>query len=219
MKQLIIIATLFLSSLTYAQEIKATNESVSFNNGSHPAVVVTIPYANKEMVEKALKSEMKDWGGKYDNSKGEFMAMQASMKAMGDKYFDGYAKIIESGNEIRVAFAVDLGGAYMDIKEHSAQWKVIEERAKKFAAETAMESIEDEISAEAKILKEMEKQQSEMESDIESSKKDIEDYKKRIAEEEQQIKDNESNIAKKKEEIATQSKKLEEIEKKKKSIK
>ncbi len=219
MKQLIIIATLFLSSLTFAQEIKVTNESVTFNNGSHPAVVVTIPYAKKELVEKALKGEMKDWGGKYDNSKGEYMAMQTSMKAMGDKYFDGYAKIIENGSEIRVAFAVDLGGAYMDSREHSAQWKVIEERAKKFATKTAMESIEDEISAEAKILKEMEKQQSEMESDIESSKKDIEDYKKRIAEEEQQIKDNESNIAKKKEEIAAQSKKLEEVEKKKKSIK
>lgn len=219
MKQLLIAATLFLSTLSFGQEIKTTNESVSFNNGSHPAVVVSIPYAKKDLVEKALKSEMKDWGGKYDNSKGEYMAMQASMKAMGDKYFDGYAKIMEGGDAIRVAFAVDLGGAYMDIKEHSTQWKVIEERAKKFAAKAAMESIDDELSAEAKILKEMEKQKSDMESDIESSKKDIENYKKRIAEEEQEIKDNESNIEKKKGEIESQSKKLEEIEKKKKSFK
>jgi chromosome segregation ATPase len=214
MKQLIIIATLFLNFLTFAQDVKVTNESVQFNNGSHPAVVVTIPYANKELVEKALKGEMKDWGGKYDNSKGEFMAIQTSMKAMGDKYFDGYAKIIESGSEIRVAFAVDLGGAYMDSREHGAQWKVIEERAKKFAKNTSMKSVEDELVVAAKALKELESQQQDMESSIEDSKKDIETYKKKITEAENSIKENEQSIEKKKVEIATQEKLIEAIEKK-----
>jgi molecular chaperone DnaK (HSP70) len=218
MKQLLLAATLFTAAFSFAQEVKTSEESVSFSNGSHNAIVVTIPYANKEVVEKELKSEMKDWGGKHNSSKGEHTAIQASMKSMGSKPFDGYAKIIESGDVIKVAFAVDLGGAYMDSRQHSAQYKVIQERAKKFATKTATTGVENELAAEAKILKEMEKDKSDLEKSIENSKKDIEDYKKRIEEAEQKIKDNESALSKKGEEITTQTTKIGDVEKKKKSI-
>lgn len=218
MKQIVLAATLFTAVFSFAQDIKVSEENVSFNNGSHNAVVVTVPYANRDVVEKELKSEMKDWGGKYSSTKGEHQAMQASMKAMGDKYFDGYAKVIESGDQIKVAFAVDLGGAYLDSRQHSAQYKVIQEKAKKFAARAAEAGVENELAAEAKILKEMEKDKSDLEKSIEKSKSDIEDYKKRIAEEEQRIKDNESALSKKGEEITTQTGKIADVEKKKKNI-
>jgi hypothetical protein len=218
MKQLLLAATLLTATFSFAQEVKTSEESVSFSNGSHNAIVVTIPYANKEVVEKELKSEMKDWGGKHNSSKGEHTAIQASMKAMGSKPFDGYAKIIENGDVIKVAFAVDLGGAYMDSRQHGAQYKVIQERAKKFATKTATTGVENELAAEAKILKEMEKDKSDLEKSIESSKKDIEDYKKRIEEAEQKIKDNESALSKKGEEITIQTTKIGDVEKKKKSI-
>jgi septal ring factor EnvC (AmiA/AmiB activator) len=219
MKQIIVIASLIVSSISVAQEIKTTEENVSFSNGSHNAIVVTIPYGNKDAVESALKSEMKDWGGKYNSSKGEYTAMQASMKAMGDKLFDGYAKIIEGGDMIKVAFAVDLGGAYMDSRQHSLQFKVIQERAKKFAAKAATNSIDDELEKEAKVLKSMESDKKDMEKSIESSKSDIEDYKKKIADAEQKIKENESALSKKGDEISAQSSKIQEIEKRKKGIK
>lgn len=218
MKQIVLAVSLFTAVFSFAQEVKVSEENISFNNGSHNAIVVTIPYANRDVVEKELKSEMKDWGGKYSNGKGEHQAMQASMKAMGDKYFDGYAKVIESGDQIKVAFAVDLGGAYLDSRQHGAQYKVIQEKAKKFAARTAESGVELELAAEAKILKEMEKDKSDLEKSIEKSKSDIEDYKKRIAEEEQRIKDNEAALSKKGEEITTQTGKIADVEKKKKNI-
>jgi peptidoglycan hydrolase CwlO-like protein len=213
------IAASAIVSFSFAQEVKLDEKSVSFNNGSHNAIVVTIPYATKDVVEKELKSEMKDWGGKFESTKGEYIAMQTTMKAMGEKHFDGYAKIIESGDVIQVAFAVDLGGAYLSSSEHGAQYKVIKERAQKFGVKAANEGVAIELAAEAKILKDMEKEKSDLEKSIESSKKDIEDYKQKIAEAEQKIKDNEAALGKNGENITTQTGKIAEVEKKKKTIK
>ena len=213
------IAATAIVSFTNAQEVKIDEKSVSFNNGSHNAIVVTIPYASKDVVEKELKSEMKDWGGKFESTKGEYIAMQTTMKAMGDKHFDGYAKIIESGDVIQVAFAVDLGGAYLSSSEHGAQYKVIKEKVQKFGFKAANEGVAAELAAEAKVLKEMEKDKSDLEKSIENSKKDIEDYKKKIAEAEQKIKDNESALSQKGSDISKQTTKIGEVEKKKKAIK
>lgn len=207
------------SAVSWSQEVKIEEKSVSFNNGSHNAIVVTIPYANKDVVEKELKNEMKDWGGNFESSKGEYKALQTTMKAMGDKHFDGYAKMIESGDVIQVAFAVDLGGAYLSSGEHSAQYKIIKERAQKFGLKAANEGVAAELAVEAKLLKDMEKEKSDLEKSIEDSKKDIEDYKKKIEEAEQRIKDNESALSKKGEEISTQTGKIADVEKKKKGIK
>jgi len=206
-------------AVSWSQEVKTEEKSVSFNNGSHNAIVVTIPYAKKDVVEKELKSEMKNWGGNFESTKGEYIAMQTTMKAMGEKHFDGYAKIIESGDVIQVAFAVDLGGAYLSSSQHSAQFKVIKEKAQKFGATAATAGVDAELALEAKLLKDMEKEKSDLEKSIESSKKDIEDYKKKIEAAEQSIKDNEANLAKKGEEISTQTGKIADVEKKKKAIK
>ena len=213
------IAATAIVSFSFAQEVKTEERSVSFNNGSHNAIVVTVPYATKDVVEKELKSEMKDWGGKFESTKGEYIAMQTTMKAMGDKHFDGYAKVIESGDVVQVAFAVDLGGAYLSSSEHSAQYKVIKEKAQKFGVKSANEGVAVELAAEAKILKDMEKEKSDLEKSIEGSKKDIEDYKKKIADAEQKIKDNESALSTKTSDISKQTSKIGDVEKKKKSIK
>lgn len=208
--------TLFIAALctTWAigQEVKTSNDKVSFSHGSFDAIVVSIPYGNKDVIEKELKSEMKDWGGKYNSSKGEYTAKEAKMKGMGDKYFDGYAKIIESGSEIKVAFAVDLGGAYMNHSEHKDQHSMIESRAKKFGQNASKESVNGMIEAETKTLKKLTGEKEDMLKNIEESKKDIENYKKKIAEEEQSIKDNEAASKKKEEEIGTQTTKLSETQ-------
>ena len=211
MKQLTLFVATLLTTWAIGQEVKTSNDKVSFSHGSFDAIVVTIPHGNKDVVEKELKSEMKDWGGKYNSSKGEYTAKEAKLKAMGDKYFDGYAKIIESGTEIKVAFAVDLGGAYMNSREHGSQYKEIEGRAKKFGQSAATASVNGMIELETKTLKKMNGEKEDLLKEIERSKKDIEDYKKKIAETEQKIKDTETATQKKEGEISSQITKLEEV--------
>lgn len=212
MKQLTLFVATILTTWSIGQEVKTSNEKVSFSHGSFDAIVVSIPFANKDVIEKELKSEMKDWGGKYNSSKDEYTAKQAKMKAMGDKYFDGYAKIIESGSDIKVAFAVDLGGTYMNQNEHKDQYKEIESRVKKFGQSASKESINGMIELETKALKKLTDEKEDLLKDIEDSKKDIEDYKKKIGEAEQKIKDNESATQKKEGEINTQTTKLGEVQ-------
>jgi septal ring factor EnvC (AmiA/AmiB activator) len=138
---------------------------------------------------------------------------------MGDKPFDGYARVLDGGGDhLKVAFAVDLGGAYLDSKQHGSQFSAMKQRAEKFASRTSILSIEEELAVEAKVLKTMEKEKVEMEKTIADSKKDIEEYQKRIAEAEQKIKDSEAGVAKKSEEITAQTTRIGDVEKKKKSV-
>jgi hypothetical protein len=219
MKHILFISTLVISSFSQAQEVRVSEENVEFLDGKHNALVVSIPYGNKDVIEDELKSEMKDWGGKYNNSKGVYTAIQGSMKAMGDKKFDGYAKIIGEGENMKVAFAVDLGGAYLTKSNHHEQYKVIEKRVLDFGREAAKECVMKELEAETKILKSLEDDKSDLEKSIERSKNDIEDYKKKIEEAEKSISENESKVSTKTGEISTQAGKVSDVEKKLKGIK
>jgi molecular chaperone DnaK (HSP70) len=206
-----------LSFCTFASfgQVKATEEAITFSNGTHNAIVVTVPNGTLEGVSDELKSEMKNWGGKFDEKKGEYTAIGASMKKMGDKPFDGYAKVIENGKEIKVAFSVDLGGAYMSSSDHSAQYKVMLDRAKEFSARASTSSINGILKAEEKILKSLSKEQSDFEKDIEKSQSEIEKAKKTIEEEEKKIVDNKAALEKKTAEVKAQELKISDIEKKK----
>ena len=209
------------TSLSYsAQSISTSEKTESFSVGSKNAIVVNIPYGNADIVEKELKSELKDWGGKYNSSKGEQSTSQSSSKDMGDKNYDVYAKVIsEKDGTVMVAFAVDLGGAYLSSREHSAQFNAMNAKIKKFAKRTAEKCIETEIDLENKVLKDLEKEQKNLVNDQESYEKSIEDYKKKISEAENKIQENKKLQETKNSEISIQSSKIGEVEKKKKNLK
>ncbi|HRP53149.1 MAG TPA: hypothetical protein PLI97_06530 [Fluviicola sp.] len=218
MKKIIILALLILSGFSYSQEIKLTNERVAFSQGTFDAIVVTIPFASKESVESALKSEMKDWGGKVSSSQDQYNSIQANMKKMGDKFFDGYAKIIKEGDQIKVAFIVDLGGMYMNSREHPDQYSYIEKRAKEFAAAASKSSVKDVVKEQSKELKTLTKERKKFDKEIAKSKKNIDSYKQKIAQEEKSIADNENNIKAKDAEISEQEAKIKESKSKLKKI-
>lgn len=214
MKQLFILLIAAISFNSFAQnEVKVTEESISYSVGSKNSIVVTIPYGDQEVVEKELKSEMKDWGGKYSSSKGEAQTLQSSVKKMFErKTFDSYAKVIKTDDGIKVAVAVDLGGAFMTSSQHSAQFAEMKERLQKFAVTAAKASIKENMKAEEKILSNFEKEEKSLEKEKDSHLKDIEDYKKKIADSQKKIEDNVILQTKKKEQIKDQSKKIKDLE-------
>ncbi len=195
--------------------VSVSEENNNFSVGSKNSIVVNIPYGNLDVVEKALKSELKDWDGKYNSSKGEFTSMQAKLKVMGDKPFDAYAKIITSGDVIKVAVAIDLGGAFMNSNQHGAQFNEMREVIRKFALETAKECVEEDLKVESKKLENFEKDQKDLEKEKENLLNSIDDYRKKISEAEKKIEENMTNQSNKKTEISTQAQKVKEIEKKK----
>ncbi len=220
MKNLLALLLVSATGFAFSQSITTSERNESFSVGNKNAIVVNVPYGNQEIVEKELKSELKDWGGKYNSSKNEQSTTQAQTKDMGDKHYDVYAKVMTANDgTVQVAFAVDLGGAYLNSREHSAQFNAMNARIKKFAARAASECIETEMDLENKVLKDLEKEQKNLEKEQSDYEKAIEDYKKKIEETQAKIEENKKNQETKKSEISVQQSKIGEVEKKKKSMK
>lgn len=220
MKNLFYFAILIITSFSYSQEIKLEEKYTEFSGVSRNAICVTIPYTTSDFIEKKIKDEMKDWGGKYNSSKGEFLTTQSQIKEVGEKLFDGYAKIISAKDGIVVvAFGFDLGGAFLSSSAHKEQYTSISARIKSFAVRAAKEATEEEIKTQEKLLRTAEKEQETLEKDKVSLEKEIEDAKKRIDEAEKKIEQNKQDQEKKKEEIKNQSFQVQEVSKKLSAIK
>lgn len=162
-----------------AQEVKLKDESVTFSTGSQHAIVAEIPFGKRAIVEKQLKSELKGWGGKLLISGDEYKVVQGKMKVFGDTHFDGYAKIIETADAIKVAFAVDMGGKFMSSADNPLAYKTIRERVRNFGVKTGGLSLNADLDADKKALKALEKEEKKIEKSIESSNKTLKITRKR----------------------------------------
>lgn len=203
----------------WGQEVVMSDESIQFSGGFHDAVVTAIPFANRETIEKQLKSELKSWGGKLVITGDEYKVVQGKMKIFGENHFDGYAKIIETAEETKVAFVIDLGGRYMTSTEDPVEYKEIRERAKNFSAKTATVSIGADVDSDKKVLRSFEKEEKRIEKSIESSNRDIENYQKKIKQAEKDIETKKTALSEKQEEIRTQNQQISERKKTAKKIK
>lgn len=212
----------FMSSFfsAFAQsDIRISEETQSFSAGSKNALVVNIPYGNKDLVEKELRKELKNWNGKYDSKGEELFTIQAVSKFMGEKAFDTYARIISvQNNEVKVAFATDLGGAFLNSRDHSELFRAMSEKLRVFAREAAVNCVKEELEKNQEVLSDMEKKQRGLEKDKKELEEDIEDYKKKIAEAEGKIRQNNQNQETQKEAIKKQSGIISEVENRLKSI-
>lgn len=204
MKYFLSILFVAMISVVMAQDVTVSSERVQFTQGTFDAIVVSIPFASKDEVLKSLKSEMKAWGGKVKASKDEISSTNAKMKKMGEQYFNGYAKAIQDGDVVKVAFIVDLGGAYMTRMQHGDQYSYIEQRAKDFGISASKSSVKSTISDQNKALKALEKEKKSLEKGIDKSNKNIEKYKTQIATEEKNILDNQNAIKEKVKQISEQ---------------
>lgn len=215
MKILFVFLTFVSVSLSFSQKVNLDERSATFNAGSKNAILVTIPFSNADFIEKKIRDEVKSWGGKNNSSKGEYTSLQSQIKEMGDKPFDGYAKIVDSkdGN-ITVAFAFDLGGAFLSSSAHSTQYSAISKKIKEFAVNAAKDCVSDELKENEKILKNHVKDQESLVKDKTSLENDIVNYKKKIEEALAKIEQNKQDQSKKQEEIKTQETKVGEVSKK-----
>lgn len=217
MKILFTLLVGFIGLTSFAQ-VKVESKKVNVN-GSHPGFFITIPYGDKKLVEKELKDELKSWKGKY-SSKDFIFVDDCRLKEMGKNTFDVYAKVDElAEGGATISLAIDLGGAYLDQSEHSAQYKIIEARLYKFAVQAAKNVIDIDVKAEEKILAEKEKELEELKKEKEKKEKHIQDLQNEIKKTEEEIKENETSQADKDKEIEEQKNKVKEVIKKKEAVK
>lgn len=210
----LLLFTTFSFAAIAQKEISIKEENYSYSVGSKNSFLVKIPDSKKELVEKELTSEMKSWGGKMSGKKGEYSTIQSAVKKMFEgKTFDSYVKVFQSGQDVMVAVAIDLGGAFLSSNQHPSQFNEMRERLHNFAVEAGKASLQSDVKTEEKILSTLKKEQKSLEKVRSTEEKNIESYKKKIAESEKKIEENKSLTDKKKAEIDAQDKKISEIKK------
>lgn len=215
------LTTLFVALIafgTYAQ-VKVDEKKVNVD-GTKEGFYLTIPYGTQKELEKELKDELKSWKGSYSTSGDIIKVDDCKLKEMGENTFDVFAKVEENPDGgAFISVAVDLGGAYLNSSDHSAQAKIINTRLYKFGVNASKNMVGEEIKIEEKLLKEQEKELKDMEKEQEKLEKEIEDYHKKIEENKKAIEESKKNQETKKGEIKTQTEKLKAVEKKKADIK
>lgn len=218
-KVLTLLFVLATSAQAFSQKkIEVREGSENIGGGNHPALTVMIYVKDKDRIEKAFKSKMKDYGGKVSMKK-EMFADDCSWKAFGPNTFDSYGKIEEvKGEGFQLIVAVDMGGAFMNGSEHKEQTRLFKNMLKEMAVKLSKDEVEDELKDKQKILAGLEGDQKDLEKKKENLKEDIEDYKKKIQKAEEDIKKNEEDQTKKKEEIEGAKKVVKEVEEKMKKI-
>lgn len=212
-KNILALFLISLSIIAFGQKTKVKESIIKIGEGKNNALIVNINGGDEDEVIKAWKDKMKATGAKVSGKKSMF-ADDATMMSISSNTMDIYSEISDKGEYIELAVGFDLGGAYLNSKEHATGYKAAEKMLYDFAVDQAKEAINKEISTQEGLIKDLEKDQSKLEKDNEKLASDIEDYKKRIEDAEKTIENNKTEIENKIKELETQNESLKSLEKK-----
>ena len=214
---------LLIASISgFSQEVKVKEGNESFNNGGHNALTVTVYVPDMNKVQKAWKSQMKDFGYNNANDKGnEYVFDNVKFKSLSNNPMDVYAKFDEQKDDksVKLMVAYDMGGDYISSGKHSSEYDYMKKMMKEFAIKTSKDYVEDQLKEATKILNKFQDKQKDLEKDNKDLDKDIVNYKEKIKKAEDDIGKNKKDIEVKKKEIVDQQKAVDEVKKKYDSIK
>lgn len=218
MKKIISVCVLFTLFINvFAQKTKVQESNENIGDGRNTALVVYIREVQQKDVEKEWVNLMKKYKAKVSNKK-EIFADDAVMPMISMNTVDVYASVEQKDADVKLIVAFDLGGAFLNSKDHSSQFKAAEKMIYDFAVDMSKQAVQSTIAAEQKKLGDMEKKKGNLESDNSKMTKDNENYRQKIEDNEKSIKDNEAEIQNVSVEIETQSKLIEQLNDKFKAI-
>ena len=216
MKTITSILLILFTNFFFAQSVSLKETTEDFSTGKQNAFKVNVPYCTADYIAKKLKGELKDWHGKYKESKGEHTVKMGKLKDLGDKPFDVYAKVIEKDDkDCYISLSIDLGGAYLNSKDHPEKYKVIKSEITKMAIKISKDQINKDISREKDALKDLEKQKKSLIKEEDKLSKQIKDYEKQIEQNKKRIEEIKNLKQTKSSEIKKQEEVLKSVEKRK----
>jgi hypothetical protein len=185
MKQIILtIAVIFMVQFSFAQyDVSAFEAKESFTGtGNVNAIVVRIYDSNANTIQQEWKRKMR-WQhlGKITETGLEVFADNVKIKEVSSNTMDIYTKPVKNAKgfiEFRVG--VDLGGAFLNEKQHPDKYKAMADYLESFAREESRKGLQERIEREEAKLVEL--------RDIKNTyKEEISDFEREIAELEKQI--------------------------------
>ncbi|MBA3665745.1 MAG: hypothetical protein H0W61_16300 [Bacteroidetes bacterium] len=209
MKKLITLSLACISSFAFSQSISVKESHEKFSTGSQPAVVTTIHENKLEDVMNEWKRVLKDYKNeKVKDKDNEVFGDNILVKEWGNNPVDFYTKFEEdkTAKTVKMAIAVDLGGAYLSSSNDKEKVKYVENLARNFAIRMTKAPIEGAVKDAEKALTKLEDAQKDLEKDKRNLQEDIINYKNKIAKAEKEVVIKDGEITKKKGEVSVQRK-------------
>lgn len=214
-KNLLILLLLF--NLIKAQKITIKEDQRNIGNGKNSCYVITIPEVKAKEVASAWKKLTKNYDAKVKGDDEQF-ADNAIIKNISENPIDVYSKFEESEEGTIMIVAFDLGGAYLNKKDHFKQYKEAYDFLHKFAKEQAMESISEQIKEQEKVIKNIENKINDKTAKISNLENDIKKWEISIEKAKNDIQELKKEIENLKLELSKENETLKRINEKKKNI-
>ena len=181
-------------------------ESKMMSKGSNNGFSITLTGIEKGMAEGVWKKFSKNYDvrSKRDRKTKEYFSDNANIAEMSSNPVDIYTTFSQVDTNTVVNFWFDLGGAYLSTAQHNDQVSAANTVLQSYAFAVGKKRAEEELKAEEKVQKVLEKDLEKLEKDNKTFHKRIEEAKALIAEMEESIKVNLEDQEKKKMEITTQ---------------
>ena len=190
-----LIVILFFTMLTTVLA-QVSEEEKAMSQGENNAIVVNIPTTTTKITEKVWKSFSKKFNGKTKrNRKTEELvttgASNANLNMEGDLTL--FTQILSNNEDVELALWIKAGDDFLASDSNPEGYKEIERMLKEFALEVRIETVNEELKAEEKILFRLDKDLKKLKRDKEGYQKDIKNSEKRIEDSERGLVRNEED--------------------------
>lgn len=209
---LFLLVTLLISSgLLKSQHVKEQETTMSL--GSKYSFYVQVDDLNKKDAEKAWKDYTSTFGKiNYNKKAKEYYINGAKIPLInGTKTLDLYSKIEEGKAQSTIFAWMDLGGAFANPQDHQQASEGARTFMNDFWIYSKKIAVSNELAAEEKLQKDMEKDLTKLEKKNTDLHADIEKLKEKIRQNEAEIEQNLKDQDDKKVSIVQQRKKVEKV--------
>ena len=191
------------------------------SQGSQNAFYTDFENARAKDIEDLWTQYAKDLNGKTGKVKktDEYLTDDATIKDMSANTVDVYALAKQEGDNVRFVLWFNLGGAYLNSRDHPAQIAAGYRILSEFTRVVEIDRLEKVIKEQESLLKQMGKDLSGFEKDQAGLEKDIADYEKKIEEAREGIRQAQARQETQRQAIKDEEKRLQELQDQLKSMK
>lgn len=220
MKFKILLFSLFVSSVGFAQNMETKEVRKNMSKGNQPGIEIIIPHITEDNLEDAIKKVTKKFKGDREKVKrsNEIYLDDALIKEISENTIDIHQIIEKEGTGLRYTVFFNLGGAFLDSKLNAKKFAYAEEIVNRIALKASEIRIDDILKEEQDKLEDFEDDQKKLVKEKDNATEDIQDARDLIAKREKEIQDNIKMQASKTIEIEKQRKKVDSILKQKSLI-
>ncbi|MBR9919814.1 MAG: hypothetical protein GYB31_03180 [Bacteroidetes bacterium] len=223
MKNWFILAVLlFAFNVGQAQvAYEVDEETRSMSEGVNHALVLSMEMTDVKLAEDHWSDYLKDYGSKPKKVKGsdELLSDDADIPGIGaGNTVDVYVTFEEVGNNVDVTVWFNLGGAYLNSKDHPSRFEDAMRFLDRYVLSVSKDVVKEELKLEEDRLKDLEKELDKLEKEKSKFEDDIAEAEERIRQAKADIKENESEQTNRQREIENQNKVIEAVKKRLKDL-